>query len=89
MHKQSIQIHRRLQTCQPIHREDIRYHKPPAKKRSPKDYVFDAPWTNADHSLPSGPDNINQQARWCESEDEDANTMSYRKFVTPGKNLPS
>lgn len=50
---------------------------------------FDAPWANADHSLPSGPDNIDQQARWCESEDEDANTMSYNKFITPGKNLPS
>lgn len=49
---------------------------------------FSAPWANADHLLPSDPDNKDQQARWCESDEENANTMSYRKFVTPGKNLP-
>ena len=46
---------------------------------------FDAPWANADHLLPQDKDDADQQTTWCESDDADAKTMSYRKFVTPGR----
>ena len=50
---------------------------------------FNAPWANAGHLLPTDKGNADQQTRWCESDDDDAKTMSYRKFVTPGSTHPS